>query len=168
MRRLLSNSSFVREPCVLVHRSVYEREGLFDKRIGDPADIDMWVRLFARYGATCLPFTTCAYTIHEGALTSGMWNPETIRTFDEIFGRAVASGVVSERQVRRWQADFLHQFILAGMYRQLCKGRRVEARRVRGLLTLPEVRRLGPSPKWLPVRAAFVAATAGAHRGPLE
>ncbi|MGH8931339.1 MAG: glycosyltransferase family 2 protein [Egibacteraceae bacterium] len=163
LRQLLGNSSFVREPGVLVRRSVYEREGLFDKRVGNPADIDMWVRLFSRYGVTCMPYSTCAYTIHEGALTTGMWNPETICTFDEIFDRAVASGVVPEHRVRRWQADFFHQFILAGAYRHLEKGRRAEAREVLKLFDLPAVRRRGLSPRWLPVRIAFVAATAGSR-----
>jgi hypothetical protein len=32
------------------------------------------------------------------------------------------------------------------------------------LFELPEIRDLGISPKWLPVRAAFVAATTGARR----
>jgi glycosyltransferase involved in cell wall biosynthesis len=161
LERLLSNSSFVREPAVLVRRTALEREGLFDPRVGGPADIDMWVRLFARYGVRCLPSTTCAYTIHEAAATTGMWNPEVIASLGEIFDRAVATGVVPEASVRRWQADFLHQFILAGAYRRLRLRRRSEARQVLRLFELPEVRALGASRKWRPVRVAFAAATYG-------
>ena len=164
LRRLLRNSSFVREPMVVVRRAALEREGLFDTTVGGPSDTDMWVRLFSRYGIRCLPRSTCAYTIHEAAATSGMWNPGTIRDLGEIFDRAVAQGVVPERAVRRWQSDFLHQFILAGAYRRLRRRRRADAREVLRLLDLPEVRRLGPSPKWLPVRAAFTLATAGVSR----
>ena len=163
LRRLLRNSSFVREPMVVVRRTALEREGLFDTTVGGPCDTDMWVRLFSRYGIRCLPRSTCAYTIHEGAATTGMWNPGTIRDLGEIFDRAVAQRVVPERTIRRWQADFLHQFILAGAYRRLRRRRRAEAREVLRLLDLPEVRRLGVWTKWLPVRAAFSVATAGAR-----
>jgi glycosyltransferase involved in cell wall biosynthesis len=164
LQRLLRNSSFVREPMVVVRRSALEREGRFDPTVGDVADTDMWVRLFSRYGARCLPRATCAYTIHQGAATSGMWTPDTIKALTQVFDRAVTADVVPERAVRRWQAAFLHQFILAGAYRRLRVHRRAEAREVLRLFDLPEVRRLGVAPKWLPVRAAFTAATVGAHR----
>jgi glycosyltransferase involved in cell wall biosynthesis len=164
LRRLLSNSSFVRQPAMVVHRAGFERFGLFDKSVGEATDTDMWVRLFSYYGVRCLPRTICAYTIHEGASTDGMWNPDTIRAVQEIFNRAVAMQLVPEPTIRRWQADFVHQFILAGAYRRLRARRVAEGRDVLRLFELPEVRRLGISPKWLAVRAAFVVATAGARR----
>ena len=137
---------------------------MFDTTVGGAADTDMWVRLFSRYGVRCLPQTTCAYTIHEAAATTGMWNPDTIRANGEIFDRAVARGIVPERTIRRWQADWYHQFILAGAYRRLRMGRRAEAREVLRLFELPEVHDRGVSPKWLPVRAAFTVATVGSAR----
>jgi hypothetical protein len=161
LERLLRNSSFVREPAVLIRRTALEREGLFDRRVGGATDTDMWVRLFARYGVRSIPSTTCAYTIHEAAATTGMWNPDVIASLGEIFDRAAATGVVPEATLRRWQADFLHQFILAGAYRRLRVRRRTEAGQVLRLFKLPEVRALGVSRKWWPVRVAFMAATAG-------
>jgi glycosyltransferase involved in cell wall biosynthesis len=161
--RLLRNSSFVREPAAVVRRAAMEQEGLFDTTVGGATDTDMWVRLFSRYGVRCLPQATCAYTIHEAAATTAMWNPDTIRAISEIFDRAIARGIVPERTIRRWQADWYHQFILAGAYRRLRMGRRAEAREVLRLFDLPNVRDRGVSPKWLPVRAAFTAATAGAR-----
>ena len=158
-RLLLRNSSFVREPAAVVRRTAIEREGLFDTTVGGAADTDMWVRLFSRYGVRCLPQATCAYTIHEGAATTGMWNPGTIQDADRIFDRAVARGIVPERMIRRWQADFLHQFILAGAYRRLRLGRRAEAREVLRLFELPEVSDRGVSPKWLPVSSYIEAPT---------
>ena len=160
LRRLLRNSSFVREPMVVVRRAALVEAGLFELEVGDATDTDMWVRLFSRHGARCLPVTTCAYTIHEAAATMGMWNPRTIEALGTVFDRAVASGVVPEREVRRWQADFIHQFILAGAYRRLRVRRRAEARDVLQLFRLPAVKALGPSPKWLPVRLAFTTAAA--------
>jgi glycosyltransferase involved in cell wall biosynthesis len=164
LRQLLRNSSFVREPTIVVRRSALEREGRFDPTVGDVADTDMWVRLFSRYGVRCLPRSTCAYTIHPGAATNRMWTPDTIKALTRVFDRAVTADVVPERAIRRWQAAFIHQFILAGAYRRLRVRRRAEAREVLRLFDLPEVRHLGVAPKWLPVRAAFAAATIGAHR----
>ena len=132
LRRLLRNSSFVRVPAVVVRHAAMEQEGLFDTTVGGATDIDMWVRLFSRYGVRCLPQATCAYTIHEAAATTGMWNPGTITANGEIFDRAVARGIVPERSIRRWQADWYHQFILAGAYRRLRLGRRAEAPRCCG------------------------------------
>jgi hypothetical protein len=163
LRRLLRNSSFVREPMVVVRRTALVEAGLFEVQVGDVADLDMWVKLFSRHGARCLPVATCAYTIHEAAATTGMWNPRTIEVLGTVFDRAAASGVVPERAVRRWQADYMHQFILAGVYRRLRVRRRAEARDVLQLFRLPAVKALGPSPKWLPVRLAFTTATAIPH-----
>jgi glycosyltransferase involved in cell wall biosynthesis len=160
VRRLLRHSSFVREPMVVVRRSALLEAGLFDPSVGDAADTDMWVKLFSRHGARCLPLATCAYTIHEAAATTGMWNPLTIEALSEVFDRAVASAVVPEPQIRRWQADYMHQFILAGAYRRMRARRRAEARQVLELFHLPAVKALGPSRKWLPVRLAFAAAAA--------
>jgi hypothetical protein len=160
LRRLLRNSSFVRLPACVVRRSAFEQVGLFDPTIGGPCDTDMWVRLFSRYGVRQLPYTTCAYTIHEGAATTGMWNPETIEVLREIFDRAVALGAAPEPAIRRWQADFYYQFILAGAYRRLRARQRAQAREVLRLFDLPQVRALRASRKWLPVRAAFFIATA--------
>ena len=164
LQRVLRNSSFVRQPAAVVHRRAFEDEGWYDTSLGGPCDTDMWVRLFSRYGVRCVPATTCAYTTHQGAATAAMWNQGTIRVGLEIFDRAAAGGVVPERSIRRWEADFFHQFILAGAYRQLRHRQRAEARDVLRLFDLPEIRRLGVSPRWLPVRVAFTAATAGARK----
>lgn len=159
LHRLLSNSSFVRQPAGVVRRAAFDEVGLFDPTLAGSCDTDMWVKLFSRYGVRCLPHTTCAYTIHEAAATTGMWNPDTIELVREIFDRAVALGAAPERSIRRWQADFYHQFILAGAYRRLRARQRAQAREVLRLFDLPEVRDVGRSPKWLPVYAALVAAT---------
>jgi glycosyltransferase involved in cell wall biosynthesis len=164
LRRVLRNSSFVRLPAMVVHRTAFEEEGWFDEALGPACDTDMWARLFSRYGVRCVPYTTCAYTVHQAATTTGMWNRGTIQACRKIFDRAVASGIAPERSIRRWEADYFHQFILAGAYRRLRVRRRSEARDALRLFDLPEMRDVGVSPKWLPVRAAFVAATAGARR----
>ena len=135
---------------------------MFNTEVGMSPETDMWVRLFSRYGVRCVPHTVCALTIHEAAATTGMWIPETIRHLEEIFNLAVSSRVAPERRIRHWQVDYIHQFILAGAFRRLRLGQRAEAKDILHLFDLPEVRTLGVSSKWLPVRAAFTAATTGA------
>jgi hypothetical protein len=164
MQRVLRNSSFVRLPAAVVHRTAFAEEGGFEATLGAACDTDMWMRLFSRYGVRCVPHTTCAYTVHEAATTTGMWNQEIVHAALRIFDRAVARGVVPERTIRRWETDFVHQFILGGVYRRLRMRQWAEARGLLRLLDLPEIRSLGISTRWLPVRAAFVAATAGTRR----
>jgi GT2 family glycosyltransferase len=163
LRNLLSNSSWVRMAALLIRRTAIEEAGMFHPEARMSPDTDMWVRLFSRHGVRCVGDTACAVTIHESALTTGMWNESTIEDLRGIFDLAVETGVVPERKIRRWQADYFHQFILAGAYRRLRAGRRAEAGRVLELFELPQVRSIGVSPKWLPVRVAFTAATTGAR-----
>ena len=157
LRRLLRNSSFVREPTAVVRRATLEQEGLFDTTVSEATDTDMWVRLFSRYGVRCLPSVTCAYTVHEAAATTGLWNPDTIQTMETIFDRAVSHGVVPEREVRRWQADWYHQFILAGAYR------RMRVRRRSGSTQCSAHVRPAPGPEAGPIVA--MAASASRVRG---
>jgi glycosyltransferase involved in cell wall biosynthesis len=164
LHRLLSNSSWAREPAVLMRRTAFDQAGGFNDAVGLAPDPDMWVRLFSRYGVRCVPRQICALTIHEGAATTGMWNHGTVHHLRDIFDLAVASGVVPEYRVRRWQTDYFHQFILAGAYRRLRLLERARAKEILELFRMPEVRSLGVSPKWLPVRVAFTAATLGAGR----
>lgn len=167
LRALLSRSSLVRQPAIVIHRACFGEAGLYDDSLGGPADIEMYVRLFSRHGLSCIARTTCAYTVHSAAATAEMWNAETIVDLDGIFDRAVALGVVPERSIRRWQTSFFHQFILAGTYRRLRVGQPVQARQTLDLFDVPAVKSLGPSLKWAPVRVAFeLACLALTRRSP--
>ena len=157
MERVLRNSSFVRLPAAVVHRAAFEEEGGFEATLGATCDTDMWMRLFSRYGVRCVPQTTCAYTVHEAATTTGMWNQETIRAALKIFDRAVARGIAPERSIRRWETDFFHQFILGGAYRRLRQRQRAEAR--------GRAAAVRPAGDPRPRRLAEMAAGAGRVRG---
>jgi GT2 family glycosyltransferase len=162
-RRVLRNSSFVRHPAVVVRRSALDAVGPYDTATRWSCDTDMWTRLFPRYGVRCLPVTTCAYTVHGGGLSARQWHAAKVEVLSRIFDRAAALGVVDERAVRRWEADWFHQFILAGAYRQLRVRQRAAAREILRLFAEPQVRAVGVSPRWLPVRVAFTLATVGAR-----
>ena len=160
LMRVLTDSTFVRMPGVIIRRDVFDGIGGFDEAIGNPTDFDLMVRVFASYGVTCVPAVTAQYMVHSAAATSGMFNQATVTTLMTVFDRAVASGViVPERRIRRAQVDWFHQFILGGAYRELRRGRPDEARSVLALFDVPQVRALGRSRRWAPIRAVFSAAS---------
>ena len=63
---LLSDNGFALFPGVVVSRDAYAAVGPFDAALGNATDIEMWVRLFSRYGVRCVPRTISAYTAHAG------------------------------------------------------------------------------------------------------
>lgn len=162
LARVLADSSWVRFPALVARREAYDTVGRFDASLRNPVDLEMWIRMFSRFGVRCMPEVSCAYTVHTGALTNSMFTPETIDTLAGIFDRVAADGLLPERQVRAHEADFLHQFILGGTWRRLRRGDRSAAARVLRLFEHPEVRAVGRSARWAPVRAAFRALTMGA------
>ena len=157
MRRVLTDSSFVRIPAIVIRRDVLLAVGGFDVEVKNPTDFDLFIRVFARRGVKCVPAATAAYTVHAEAATSGMFHEGTIETLATVFDRAVKTGVLPEAIVRRCEADWFHQFILGGTYRLLRVGDQAQARRVFALFGSPRVSRLGLSRRWFPVRLLFSA-----------
>ena len=163
LHRLLTDSSYVRLPGLVASAAAYRDAGPFSEDAANAIDLDMWVRLFARHGLHTVPYVLAAYTVHDKALTSGMFTPPTIERLMRIFDRAADLGVLTPSEVRGGQSAWFHKFILAGAYRSLEAHDRAAAAQIMRLFDLREVRRLGPSVRWLPVRLAFMIATLGAH-----
>lgn len=155
LRRVLTDSSWVRFPGLVARRAAYEAVGQFDADLKNPTDLDMWVRLFASYGVLCLPQISANYTIHSGALTEGMFRAETISRLEVIFERASRTGLLTDSELRRRKAALFHQFVLAGAWRRLRELDRRGAKRVMGLFGDENVRNAGWSLRWLPVRAVL-------------
>jgi glycosyltransferase involved in cell wall biosynthesis len=164
LRRLLTDSSYVRLPAMVVSAEAYSEAGPFDDDAGNAIDLDMWVRLFARHGLHTVPRTIAAYTVHAAAITSGMFTPEMVARLLRIFDRAAELGVLDRQEIRRAQAAWFHKFLLAGAYRHLEVRDRAGAAEVLALFERPDIRRIGLSVRWLPVRLAFTVATLGARR----
>lgn len=155
LKQVLSNSSFVRFPAIVFQRKVLDEIGYFNPDIGGIADLDMWVRLFSRYGVFCLPETTCAYTVHSQALTMNMFTQMTVDKLLSLFKKIEEQNLLSTEELRICKRLFIHQFILAGAFRFLRKGKLNKANAIMQLLNHAEVIRLGTSLKWLPIRQAF-------------
>jgi glycosyltransferase involved in cell wall biosynthesis len=152
LRRVLTNSSMVRIPALVLDRAAVLEVGGFDESLGGPTDFDLVAKLFGQYGLTTVPETISAYSVHEAALTTSMFREETIAVLMTIFDRAVTTKVMSERAVRRCQVEWFHQFVLGGAYRRIRIGDTAEARRIMRLLDLPSIRQLGRSRRWRPIR----------------
>ncbi|HAC64802.1 MAG TPA: glycosyl transferase [Cyanothece sp. UBA12306] len=149
---LLSNSSFVRFPAIVMQRIVFEEVGYFNPQWGEPTDIEMWIRLFSRYGVCCIPVITCAYTVHSQALTMGVFNENTVNTLVGFFHRVDELNLLSLSELKQCQAMFFHQFILAGAFRYLRRGKLLEFHQIMDLFNLPNIQPLSCPLRWLLIR----------------
>jgi hypothetical protein len=161
LRAVLTDSSFVRFPAIVVRADAYDAAGPFAAGVGGATDLDMWVRLFSRHGVRLLPSTTCTYTVHTESWTTGMFKEETLAAVDRVFAGAATLGVLDARELGRCRAAFVHQFLLGGAVRSLRAGDTAQARAVLRLFATPSARSAGVSWRWLPVRGG-VRLAAGA------
>jgi glycosyltransferase involved in cell wall biosynthesis len=154
---LLSDNRFALFPGVVVSRDAYAAVGPFDADLGNAADIEMWVRLFARFGVRRVPTTISAYTVHSGTATqSTAFDADGVAQLMEIFQRARNTGVLSAATIHRCQARYIHSIILAKAFLNLRSGDVAAARRVMSLFDLNSVSSLGPSLRMLPARAILM------------
>ncbi|MDR7994057.1 glycosyltransferase [Thermosynechococcus sp. TG252] len=157
LRQLLRHSSFVRFPALIWRRSLLDKVGYFDPAYGEATDLYQWLRFFAQKGVYTVPRATAAYTIHDQALTMGMFQAQTLATLGNIFAAAANLSILSPAELRQCQCDFFHQFILAGTWRFLRRRQWQRAEAVYQLFDLPEVIALGRSRRWQGWRWLFGA-----------
>jgi glycosyltransferase involved in cell wall biosynthesis len=155
IQRLMSNSSFVRFPALVINRNIFEKVGYFNNQIGSIADIEMWIRVFSQYGVFCASDVTCGYTVHESALTTQMFNQEIIKKILYLFDLVDQLEILDQETLARCKSDFLHQFILAGTYRQLREKKFSDAKKVMSLFEFEPIQDLRGSSKWFLLRQLF-------------
>jgi len=155
VRQLLSNSSFVRFPGIAVKTSVLREFGSFDPETLNMCDLDMWFKVFSKYGVRCVPGFVSAYTTHVEAHTMTMFRTEILDLLIDFFARVERSGTVPPERLDRYRSLFFHQYILAGTYRNLRWHGRQAARDAFSLFGHEAMRALKVPMKWLPLRMAF-------------
>lgn len=155
LQKLLSNSSFVRQPSIIVKKQVYDQVGLWDDTKTPPNDTDMWMRIFIEYGIYYIPETISAYTVHTGAMTTGSFNNESLHILLSIFDAAQQKGILPAHRFEQCKSDFFHQWILASTYRYLVNKDLKTARQVMRLFYSPALKKLRTSVKWLPLKVIF-------------
>jgi hypothetical protein len=158
LTQLLTNSSWVRMPGIVASRAAYATFPP-DPAQGCSADVYQWARFFGRWGVQLVPTCVAAYTVHEGALTAGMFNKQNVDDLLRVFSLVQAQGLLPANVLRVAKARFFHQFLLAGAYRALRHRHFEAAQQVLHLLKLPELRELPLPVRWLPVRWVFSAIT---------
>ena len=162
---LIGNSSFIRFPGMVVSKAAYEAAPPFDPEIGEVADLLMWVRLAGVHGLQLEPAVTAAYRVHEGALTTGMWRPETLEALRRVFYEGVVRRAVTPGDLSRSRARFLSQFVLAGAWRRLQAGDPAEAAEVLRMFGAPAMTGVGVPPSAQACRRLLeVVARAGSVR----
>ncbi len=156
LMRLFSNSSFVRFPGMVIERQVFAEVGYFNPDWREPCDLEMWMRLFARYGVYCCGAVTVAYRVHSQALTMGSFHENTVQILLRLFGELAKLKVLTVAEIESCQGPFFHQYLwAAGAWRQLRRGCWQGFRQVMGLLELPDLRGLDCPVRWRFLKGLF-------------
>lgn len=155
LMKVLSNSSFIRFPGIVIRRDIFEEVGYFDIDIGEVADLDMWIRLVSKYGLFCSSNTVSAYTVHSNALTTRMFNKETINKLLTLFNKVEGFNILNFKQIKKCKSNFIHQFILAGTYRKLKRSNYKDASEIMELFETSYINQLQVSIKWVLLRLSF-------------
>lgn len=150
--QLLNQSSFVRFPGLVMQRQLFHKYGYFSEDFGEATDIEMWLRLMSQTGVYCIPETTTAYRIHTQALTMGMFNSDTLTQLRRIFHQAQATHLLTPSELHQAEANFLHQFILAGTIRFLRRHQWATAEEIFNLFKTDVMVGVGFSLKWCGLR----------------
>ena len=119
LEKILTDSSFIRFPGMVLKKEIFQTIGYFDKTIGGIADIKMWVRVCHECGLLCVPIVTANYTVHDQALTMEMFNPQIVKGLQALFNDVCSQGWLSPDTLEKCKTNYFHQFILAGTVRHI-------------------------------------------------
>ncbi|NER84005.1 MAG: glycosyltransferase [Leptolyngbya sp. SIO1D8] len=155
VRKLMVNSAFVRTPSVIIKKEVYEHIGNYDPDRKLPLDFDMWARIFPYYSIYHSSKLVANYTRHTNNLTMSDFNEEYLRIRLDIFNKLREKNIFKPSTFAKYESLFLHQWILAGVYKNLKVKRFKNAKSVYGLFKLDEIRKLPIALKWLPLKITF-------------
>jgi glycosyltransferase involved in cell wall biosynthesis len=155
LKTLLSSSSYVRTPGLVVSARGYSATDGFDSEAGPAIDFAMNARLFGAFGITTETPIISAYTVHPSATTTGMFNEDTLSRLNALFDKVKGYRMLSSREIERCRSRHMHQFVLGGTYRSIRSRDYDSARRIIGLLESPEFEKVSFSWKWLAARLAF-------------
>jgi glycosyltransferase involved in cell wall biosynthesis len=155
LKALLSSSSYVRTPGLVASAKAYAASGGFQPKAEPAIDFAMYARLFGEFGATTETAVISAYTVHDSATTTGMFNEQTLSRLNALFDEVKAGGILTPREVERCRSRHMHQFVLGGTYRSIRSGDNDSARRIMDLFDSPQFEAISFSWKWLAVRLGF-------------
>jgi hypothetical protein len=78
LRHFFDEGNALCHPTVLIRREVYDRLGLYDPRLAQVPDLDMWIRLASHTGLHVLPQALTAFRVRDGLQNASAGRPEVI------------------------------------------------------------------------------------------
>ncbi len=155
LKMLTTDSSFIRTPGIIINKEAYYNVGLYDEKVQLPIDFDMWMRIFPHYNLIYSRYIVACYTEHMDNLTSRVFNQKYLYVLMNIFEKLRAKKLLRENELLKNQSLFLHQWILAGVYRNLRFGRIRQAKEIFSLFNETKMQSLPVAYKWLPLKWIF-------------
>lgn len=129
-------------PTVLIRREVYEKIGLYDPRLAQVPDLDMWIRLAAHTELHVMPIALTAFRVRDGMQNASAGRPEVIvrdawerarilrhylelpladllKVFPEFVGRTEPAAELLARYALTKPYPFWHRFALDAWFDSL-------------------------------------------------
>lgn len=78
LRHFFDEGNALCHPTVLIRREVYQRLGLYDPRLAQVPDLDMWIRLASHYPLHVMPQALTAFRVRDGLQNASAGRPEVI------------------------------------------------------------------------------------------
>lgn len=155
LKQVLTNSSFVRFPGIVIQKNLLDSVGYFDEMVGGTADLYLWVKLLHSAGLMGISIVTANYTVHSEALTMGMFNQSVVESIIRLFEWVEVQGWLPDQVLRDCRVNYLHQFILAGTFRYLRRFKFKQAQQVFRLFKNCSLYQSSTILKWKILRICF-------------
>lgn len=78
LRHFFDEGNALCHPTVLIRREVYDQLGLYDPRLAQVPDLDMWIRLASHTELQVLPKALTAFRVRDGLQNASAGRPEVI------------------------------------------------------------------------------------------
>jgi glycosyltransferase involved in cell wall biosynthesis len=78
LRYFFDEGNALCHPTVLIRRELYQQLGLYDPRLAQVPDLDMWIRLATRTQIAVLPQALTAFRVRDGLMNASAGRPEVI------------------------------------------------------------------------------------------
>lgn len=121
---LLRSSTYVRFPSMIVSKSAYLQVGYFDNDFGYIADYDMWYRLFSNNKVFVSNLVIAYYRRTFSSYSGQMFSQKSINLIRKLFSK------VKPNELIHYQDNFIAQFFIAGIIRNLIQMRFSESKKL--------------------------------------
>ena len=78
LRYFFDEGNALCHPTVLIRRELYQQLGLYDPRLAQVPDLDMWIRVATRTQIAVLPQALTAFRVRDGMMNASAGRPEVI------------------------------------------------------------------------------------------